>query len=44
MKGDKAPDETSRQPRDEVMMQVLMKRDGKWMVVTAQNMNLKESV
>ena len=33
MRGDKEPDGTPRQPRHGVMMQVLMKRDGKWAVV-----------
>jgi len=41
MKGDKDPDGTPRQPRHGVMMQVLMKRDGKWMVVAAQNTNVR---
>jgi uncharacterized protein (TIGR02246 family) len=41
MKGDKDPDGTSRQPRNGVMMQVVMKRDGKWTVVAAQNTNVR---
>jgi uncharacterized protein (TIGR02246 family) len=41
MKGDKDPDGTPRPPRHGVMMQVLMKRDGKWMVVAAQNTNIR---
>jgi len=41
MRGDKDPDGTSRQPRNGVMMQVLMKRDGKWAVVAAQNTNIR---
>jgi uncharacterized protein (TIGR02246 family) len=41
MRGDKDPDGTLRQPRHGVMMQVLMKRDGKWMVVAAQNTNVR---
>jgi uncharacterized protein (TIGR02246 family) len=41
MTGDKDPDGTPRQPRHGVMMQVLMKRDGKWAVVAAQNTNIR---
>ena len=41
MRGDKDPDGTLRQPRHGVMMQVLMKRDGKWMVVAAKNTNVR---
>ncbi len=41
MRGDKDPDGTSRQPRNGVMIQVLMKRDGKWAVVAAQNTNIR---
>ncbi len=41
MRGDKDPDGTSRQPRNGVMMQVLMKRGGKWAVVAAQNTNIR---
>ena len=41
MRGDKDPDGTLRQPRHGVMMQVLMKRDGKWAVVAAQNTNVR---
>jgi len=41
MRGDKDPDGTPRQPRNGVMMQVLMKRDGKWAVVAAQNTNIR---
>jgi uncharacterized protein (TIGR02246 family) len=41
MKGDKDPDGTPRQPRNGVMMQVLMRRDGKWIVVAAQNTNIR---
>jgi uncharacterized protein (TIGR02246 family) len=41
MRGDKDPDGTTRQPRNGVMMQVLMKRDGKWLVVAAQNTNVR---
>jgi uncharacterized protein (TIGR02246 family) len=41
MMGDKDPDGTPRQPRHGVMMQVLMKRDGKWAVVAAQNTNVR---
>jgi uncharacterized protein (TIGR02246 family) len=42
MKGDKDPDGTPRQPRNGVMMQVLMRRDGKWTVVAAQNTNIRQ--
>jgi len=41
MRGDKDPDGTLRPPRNGVMMQVLMKRDGKWSVVAAQNTNIR---
>jgi len=41
MRGDRDPDGTPRQPRNGVMMQVLMKRDGKWTVVAAQNTNVR---
>ena len=41
MRGDKDRDGTTRQPRTGVMMQVLMKRDGKWAVVAAQNTNIR---
>lgn len=41
MRGDRDPDGTPRQPRTGVMMQVLMKRDGKWAVVAAQNTNVR---
>jgi len=41
MRGDKDPDGTPRQPRNGVMMQVLMKGDGKWAVVAAQNTNVR---
>jgi uncharacterized protein (TIGR02246 family) len=41
MRGDKDADGTPRQPRHGVMMQVLMKRDGKWTVVAAQNTNIR---
>jgi uncharacterized protein (TIGR02246 family) len=41
MRGDKDPDGTPRQPRNGIMMQVLMKRDGKWAVVAAQNTNVR---
>src|SRR5262249_52308349 len=35
-------DGTARQPRNGVMMQVLVKHDGKWIVVAAQNTNASE--
>jgi hypothetical protein len=41
MKGDKDADGTPRQPRHGVMMQVLMKRDGRWKVVAAQNTDIR---
>lgn len=41
MRGDKDADGTPRQPRHGVMMQVLMRRDEKWMVVAAQNTNVR---
>lgn len=41
MRGDKDPDGTPRQPRHGVMMQVLMKHDGAWSVVAAQNTNAR---
>ena len=41
MRGDKDPDGTPRQPRNGVMMQVLMKRNGQWTVVAAQNTNVR---
>ena len=41
MRGDKDRDGTPRQPRNGVMMQVLMKRDGKWAVVAAQNTDVR---
>lgn len=41
MRGDKNSDRTSRQPRNGVMMQVLMKRDGAWTVVAAQNTDVR---
>ena len=41
MRGDKDPDGTPRRPRKGVMMQVLMKRDGKWAVVAAQNTDVR---
>src|SRR5215470_5727571 len=41
MRGDKDPDGTPRKPRNGVMMQVLMKRNGQWTVVAAQNTNVR---
>ena len=41
MRGDKDLDGTPRPPRNGVMMQVLMKRNGKWAVVAAQNTNVR---
>jgi len=41
MGGDKDPDGTPRKPRNGVMMQVLMKRNGQWTVVAAQNTNVR---
>jgi len=42
MRGDKDADGTPRSPRNGVMMQVLMKRDGKWIVVAGQNTNARQ--
>jgi len=41
MGGDKDPDGAPRKPRNGVMMQVLMKRNGQWTVVAAQNTNVR---
>jgi uncharacterized protein (TIGR02246 family) len=41
MRGDKNPDGTARQPRNGVMIQVLVKRDGKWTVIAVQNTNVR---
>ncbi len=41
VRGDEDPDGTPRQPRNGVMMQAVMKRDGKWTVVAAQNTNIR---
>jgi uncharacterized protein (TIGR02246 family) len=41
MRGDKDTDGTPRRPRNGVMMQVLMKRDGTWAVVAAQNTDVR---
>jgi uncharacterized protein (TIGR02246 family) len=43
MRGDRDPDGTARQPRNGVMMQVLVNRDGKWIVVAAQNTNIRRA-
>ena len=43
MRGDKDPDGTARKPRDGVMIQVLVKRDGKWTVIAAQNTDVRRS-
>jgi len=41
MKGDRNPDGSARQPRNGVMLQVLMKRESKWTVVAAQNTDIR---
>jgi uncharacterized protein (TIGR02246 family) len=41
MRGDRNADGTPRPPRNGVMMQVLVKRDGKWAVVAAQNTDVR---
>jgi uncharacterized protein (TIGR02246 family) len=41
MRGDKNQDGSARQPRNGVMMQVLAKRDGNWIVVAAQNTDIR---
>jgi uncharacterized protein (TIGR02246 family) len=41
MRGDKDSDGRPREPRNGVMMQVLMKRNGKWTVVAAQNTDIR---
>lgn len=38
--GDKNPDGSIRQPREVQMTRVVMKRDGRWLVVAAQNTNI----
>jgi|SRR5215468_12750443 len=43
LRGDKDPDGTARKPRNGVMIQVLVKRDGKWTVVAAQNTDVRRS-
>ena len=41
MKGDKDADGTPRSPRSGVMMQVLAKRGGAWVIVAVQNTNVR---
>jgi uncharacterized protein (TIGR02246 family) len=41
MRGDGNADGTPRHPRNGVMMQVLVKRDGKWAIVAAQNTDVR---
>jgi uncharacterized protein (TIGR02246 family) len=41
MKGDKDADGTPRPPRNGVMMQVLVKRSGAWIIVAVQNTNVR---
>jgi uncharacterized protein (TIGR02246 family) len=41
MKGDKDADGTPRPPRNGVMMQVLVKRSGAWIIVAVQNTNIR---
>lgn len=41
MQGDKDADGTPRPPRNGVMMQVLVRRDGAWTIVAVQNTNVR---
>jgi uncharacterized protein (TIGR02246 family) len=41
MRGDRNADGTARRPRTGLMMQVLMKRDGAWTIVAAQNTDVR---
>jgi hypothetical protein len=43
MRGDKDPDGTARKPCNGVMIQMLVKHDGKWTVVAAQNTDVRRS-
>jgi uncharacterized protein (TIGR02246 family) len=44
IKGDKDPDGTPRQPRQGIFTWVLEKRKGNWLIITAQNTNIREPV
>lgn len=44
LKGDKDADGTPRQPRQGIFTWVLEKRKGKWLIIAAQNTNLREMV
>jgi uncharacterized protein (TIGR02246 family) len=42
IKGDKDPDGTPRQPRQGIATWVVEKRQGKWLLISIQNTNLRE--
>ena len=42
IKGDKDPDGTPRQPRQGIFTWVLEKRKGNWLIIAAQNTNIRE--
>ena len=42
MKGDKDPDGTPRPPRQGIFTWVLEKQKGKWLIIAAQNTNIRE--
>jgi uncharacterized protein (TIGR02246 family) len=44
IKGDKDPDGTPRQPRQGIFTWVLEKRKGNWLIIAAQNTNIREPV
>ena len=44
IKGDKDPDGTPRQPRQGIATWVVEKRQGKWLIISIQNTNLREPV
>jgi len=44
MNGDKDPDGTRRPPRQGIYTWILEKRKGKWLIIAAQNTNLREPV
>jgi uncharacterized protein (TIGR02246 family) len=43
LRGDRDPDGTPRQPRRGVFTWVVEKREGKWLIVAAQNTNVRET-